>query len=60
MTHANPYHRPRLQWVKRRARRLMKFYGIGRRLAIADASRDYIDFVCPGGAHLTVISGGRS
>ncbi|SIR05830.1 hypothetical protein [Pseudacidovorax sp. RU35E] len=51
--------RPRLAWIKRRARRLMRFYGIDRRMAIADAHRDYIDFVLPGGAHLTAVRGGR-
>jgi hypothetical protein len=63
-----PYARPRLAWIKRRARRLQRFYGISRRLAIFDAWRDHIAFVgqpmsqqdakasCVG---LLVIQGGR-
>lgn len=32
-------------WIRRRARRLMAFYKINRRLAIFDAWVDYIDFM---------------
>lgn len=39
------YTRPPLAWIKRRARRLMRFYGISRRLAVFDALTDYIGFV---------------
>jgi hypothetical protein len=42
------YQRPTLGWIKRRARRLMRFYGIDRRLAIFDAATDYVAFT--GGA----------
>ena len=38
------YQRPTLGWIKRRARRLMRFYGIDRRLAIFDAATDYVAF----------------
>lgn len=51
------YHRPRLQWIKRRARRLMKAYGLERRLAIYDANRDYVDFVRPGMPPLRLVKG---
>lgn len=65
---ATPYTRPRLAWIKRRARRLQRFYGISRRLAIFDAWRDHIAFVGqpvgqpegrPSHAGLIVIQGGR-
>lgn len=36
--------RPRLAWIKRRARRLQRFYKVPRRLAIFDAWQDWIDF----------------
>lgn len=52
------YDRPRLTWIKRRARRLMRFYGVNRRFAIADAALDYSYFVGP--PTLTVIEGGRA
>ncbi len=39
------YARPPLAWIKRRARRLMRFYGISRRLAVFDALTDYVGFV---------------
>lgn len=39
----------RLTWIKRRARRLQRFYGIARRVAIHDASVDYAMFL--GGRH---------
>lgn len=51
------YHRPRLQWIKRRARKLIKFYGVNRRIAIADANRDYVDFVCPGMPPVRLVKG---
>ncbi|MDZ7920729.1 hypothetical protein [Rhodoferax sp.] len=35
---------PRLQWIKRRARRLQNYYQITRRLAIYDAWIDWIHF----------------
>lgn len=34
-----------LGWIKRRARRLERFYGISRKLAIYDARIDYLAFV---------------
>lgn len=34
----------RFGWIKRRARRLQRFYGIQRRLAIHDAWMDWILF----------------
>lgn len=35
----------RLGWIKRRARRLERFYGISRKLAVYDARIDYLAFV---------------
>lgn len=35
-------HVNRLGWIKRRARRLEKFYGITRKLAVFDARLDYL------------------
>lgn len=35
----------RLGWIKRRARRLEKFYGISRKLAVFDARVDYLHFL---------------
>lgn len=35
---------PRMQWIKRRARRLQSYYQITRRLAIYDAWIDWIHF----------------
>lgn len=60
--------RPRLSWIKRRARRLERFYGVERRLAIWDAYVDYVTFFHPlsvpvprtgTGTRLIVIEGGR-
>lgn len=59
MSAATSYQRPPLAWVKRRARRLQRFYGITRRLAIFDAWRDYTEFVLGQGARLTSITGGN-
>ncbi len=53
------YDRPRLNWIKRRARRLMKLPDAPRRLAVRDAADDYSYFVRPCGPNLTAISGGR-
>ena len=44
LTSPSVFHRPPLLWITRRARRLQRFYGVDRRLAIYDAWRDYIDF----------------
>lgn len=52
------YQRPRLTWIKRRARRLMRFYQVPRRLAIHDAAVDYSHFV--GAARFTLIDGGKA
>ncbi|MCB1998420.1 MAG: hypothetical protein KDG57_21540 [Rhodoferax sp.] len=46
------YARPPLRWIKRRARRIERFYKVTRRLAIHDAWLDYIDFVGHRDAHL--------
>jgi hypothetical protein len=35
----------RLTWIKRRARRLMRFYKVDRRIAVQDAWLDWIAFV---------------
>lgn len=53
------YARPQLAWVKRRARRLQRFYGIDRRLAIFDALRDYTEFCVGRCARLVSIPGGK-
>lgn len=51
---------PRLTWIKRRARRLQRFYGITRRLAVFDAAQDYAYFNgTPSRPQLTVVHGGR-
>lgn len=34
----------RLGWIKRRARRLERFYGITRKLAVFDARLDFLAF----------------
>lgn len=57
---ASPYDRPRLVWIKRRARRLMKFYRVSRRLAISDAAEDYGHFIGSRRPSLTLIAGGKS
>lgn len=55
------YARPRLAWIKRRARRLQAAYGISRRLAVFDAWRDFIDFTTPvPHAHLVLVPGGKA
>ncbi len=53
------YCRPTLSWIKRRARRLQRAYGVARRLAIFDAWRDYVDFTGIQARHLVLISGGK-
>lgn len=54
------YRRPELSWVKRRARRLQRFFHCSRRIAIAEAVNDYYLFT---GMHRTrllkLIKGGR-
>lgn len=37
--------RTRFGWIKRRARRLQRFYGVDRRLAVYDARIDYLAFI---------------
>lgn len=34
----------RFGWIKQRARRLQKFYGISRKLAVFDARNDFLMF----------------
>lgn len=34
----------RLGWIKRRARRIQRFYGVDRKLAVFDARLDYLLF----------------
>lgn len=53
------YERPQLAWVKRRARRLQRFYRIDRRLAVFDAMRDYTEFCVGRCARLVSIPGGK-
>jgi hypothetical protein len=38
-------HAKRFGWIKRRARRLQRFYGIDRKLAVYDARIDFLTFV---------------
>lgn len=40
--------RSKIGWIKRRARRLQRFYGIDRKLAVHDAWTDYIAFMGAG------------
>lgn len=54
------YVRPPLGWIKRRARRLQKFYGVTRRIAVFDARRDYAEFCLGQPAHLVSITGGKA
>lgn len=56
---ASTYARPSIGWIKRRARRIQKFYGVGRRLAVFDAMRDYSEFAFGRPARLVVIPGGK-
>ena len=35
----------RLGWIKRRARRLQRFYGINRKMAVFDARLDWVSFM---------------
>jgi hypothetical protein len=35
----------RLGWIKRRARRIQRFYGVTRKLAVYDARIDYLAFL---------------
>ena len=41
----------RLVWIKRRARRIQRFYQVPRRMAIYDASLDYGFFFTPQAYH---------
>lgn len=52
------YQRPLLTWIKRRARRLQRCYGVSRRLAVFDAWTDYIHFTGAQQRQL-LISGGK-
>lgn len=38
-------HCTRFGWIKRRARRLQRFYGVNRKLAVYDARIDYLAFI---------------
>lgn len=59
MTEAD-YRRPELSWIKRRARRLQRFFHCSRRIAVAEAISDYHLF---NGMHrerlITLIQGGK-
>lgn len=37
--------KPRLTWIKLRARRIQRFYNVARRIAIFDAAQDYATFM---------------
>ncbi|MDP3887047.1 hypothetical protein [Hydrogenophaga sp.] len=55
------YRRPKLSWVKRRARRIQRFFKVSRSIAIAEAIDDYHAFAQMHRARLlTLIQGGRS
>jgi hypothetical protein len=48
-------------WIKRRARRLMAFYGLtDRRLAVVEAAIDFKHLRGARRAHLKLIPGGRT
>lgn len=34
----------KVRWIRRRAKRLMRFYGVGRQIAVFDAHLDWITF----------------
>ena len=53
------YDRPRLTWIKTRARRLMRLPDASRRMAVSYAIQDYNGFCRPGRLAFTVIAGGR-
>lgn len=59
LTGSADFHRPPLLWITRRARRLQRFYGVDRRLAIHDAWRDYIDFMGIQHRRLSLVKGAR-
>lgn len=59
MTEAD-YHRPELSWVKRRARRLQRFFKVDRAIAVAEALDDYYLFTrMHRDRMLTLIQGGH-
>lgn len=35
----------KVRWIRRRAKRLMRFYGVGRQMAVHDAHLDWITFM---------------
>lgn len=35
----------KVRWIRRRAKRLMRFYGISRRMAVHDAHLDWVGFM---------------
>lgn len=50
------YYRPPLGWIKRRARRIQRLYGVDRRAAIHDAHVDYVAFTGLRDAHLVALA----
>lgn len=52
------YQRPPLQWIKRRARKILRCHGVSRRVAVESAAFDYRAFVGPNRPTLQVPRGG--
>lgn len=50
------YWRAPIGWIKRRARRIERFYGISRRLAVYDARLDYLEFTRMRDAQIIALS----
>ena len=54
------YHRPPLAWITRRARRIERFFGVSRRVAVAEAAENYFQFTRMHRARvLKLIQGGQ-
>lgn len=53
------YARPRLGWIKRRARTFVRNFSVSRRAAIEHAAEDYRHFVGRVRPTLTLVRGGR-
>ncbi len=55
------YRRPPLAWIKRRARRIERFFQVSRRIAVMEATQDFFTFTRMHRERvLTLIQGGSS
>lgn len=54
------YQRPRLTWIKRRARSYLRAFNVPRRVAVRSAAQDYHYFVGPARPALVLHVGGRA